>query len=690
MCSSAGFGQRMARFSLGPALLPFGTLLTGSTIGTNNEKSTKVWTGDAENTPVELVAYNSDGTLPTNQVYDDIVTDVNITAPEVVNITDNNHATKNYTSVDRGISTIPNGNYQVVPVDLIQISDNTVLNIGYHNDGSTYTTYIWLFNHTSGQNESYINITSFRATKAVNISNYLSDTVLLMGYSGYDNAISYVFVNTNTLSCTSVRTIDTTNARFKYTNYHESLIHFNNAVYYIYHNSTSNITVRKFIISGSTFDTLTLSYNNSDDTEFTGTASYYLCKQLSESGNPDKVAFIGVKQTSTASYVTFWYYTILTLGENLSFTDEVYVDQTSVDVKRYRYIPNIINYTVNIDYLSVDKSYCFCTATSSNNSNAPSSNRNPLLVRFTYNNITNQLELNTISLNVSGWENQVTFRTTDDTNWIYMYYVPFTSSSDSTGIYIFAYNKNTATVIGAYSKITEIGSLTYISGWAASIYQYCKTTISKNGYIVLSYIPSSGGNSDYNCCAVMSHYVNNNSISLGFYPNNTSTEALAVTSGNIGDTVRIAYEGTYHVPGVPSGSIYNTDTSYAIAKKSGVLTVSEPQQTANAEFQTYVGTNKYGVNNKNRLTFTNIPKAVAIIIGVGNGGGSNAVVFTPGQTTYSMSIYANGYASGIVNWSDDNRTVEWYCNKGPNGATSSEMCMGQMNTGITYIAYAVY
>lgn len=52
-----------------PSTLPFGTLLTGSTIGTNNEKSTKVWTGDAENTPVELVAYNSDGTLPTNQVY---------------------------------------------------------------------------------------------------------------------------------------------------------------------------------------------------------------------------------------------------------------------------------------------------------------------------------------------------------------------------------------------------------------------------------------------------------------------------------------------------------------------------------------------------------------------------------------------------------------------------------------------
>ena len=59
MGSSAGFGQRMTRFSLGAALLPFGTLLTGSTIGTNNEKSTKVWTGDVENSPVELITENS-------------------------------------------------------------------------------------------------------------------------------------------------------------------------------------------------------------------------------------------------------------------------------------------------------------------------------------------------------------------------------------------------------------------------------------------------------------------------------------------------------------------------------------------------------------------------------------------------------------------------------------------------------
>ena len=504
--------------------------------------------------------------------------------------------------MDRGITNIPNVQNIVIPVDLIQTSFNTVLNIGYYNNTSVYTTYLWTFNHITGQNESYVNIASFRATKAVNVSNYLNDTVLLLGYTGASNTISYTFINTNTLSYTPVRTINSTPMTFTYTNYHESLIYFNDSVYYMYHNSVPNIEVYKFTISGSEFNDLTLSYI--DKTTFTGTASYSLCKQLSESGNPDKVVFIGVKQTSTVSYINFWYYTILTLGENPSFTNEIYVDQTSVDIQTYRYVSTIINNTVNIDYLMADKSYCFCTATSSNNSSASSSGRNPLLVKFTYNNNTNRLELNTIRLNVSGWESNVTYRIIDDNNWIYVYYVPSTSSSSSTSMFIFAYNKNTAAIIGAHSKITEIGNLPYISGWSAAIYQYCKTSISKNGYLILSYIPSTGSGNNYNCCAVMSHYINNNSISLGFYPNNTSTKALAVTSGNIGDTVRIAYEGTYHVPGVPTGSIYNTDTSYAIAKKSGVLTVSEPQQTSKVYYGSYVGDGIRGLSESNPMSIT--------------------------------------------------------------------------------------
>ena len=146
------------------------------------------------------------------------------------------------------------------------------------------------------------------------------------------------------------------------------------------------------------------------------------------------------------------------------------------------------------------------------------------------------------------------------------------------------------------------------------------------------------------------------------------------------------------MPGVPTGSIYNTDTSYAIAKKSGVLTVSEPQQTANVEFQTYVGNGKHGRNDpsyRNQLTFSNAPKAVVIVIG--NAQATNDVMFKPGQTGYSIVVQAKDHVSGVVNWTNDNKTVEWYCTAPSGGASDAIWAMGQMNSkGTTYVAYAVY
>ena len=50
MCSSAGFGQRMARFSLGPALLKSASLIVGTS---------KAWIGINE-TPEELIFMGSE------------------------------------------------------------------------------------------------------------------------------------------------------------------------------------------------------------------------------------------------------------------------------------------------------------------------------------------------------------------------------------------------------------------------------------------------------------------------------------------------------------------------------------------------------------------------------------------------------------------------------------------------------
>ena len=426
-------------------------------------------------------------------------------------------------------------------------------------------------------------------------------------------------------------------------------------------------------------------------TTFTGKATYHLGKQLTESGNSNKVAFIGIKYSSTA-LTKFWYYTILTLGETPSFSNEVYVNQTSVESSEYRYSEEFIKDTVNIDFLTVSKEYCFCSCASAANHNEMDRNRSPLLVRFTYND-NNTLSLTTTMLSNTSWYNKVTLRSAEDNKYIYVYYINTVSTNYSTPMLLLVIDKNTLQTVGNLnSSITATSNLKQIHYMSTIGNNRCRTNIINGTHIVLTYIPGTTNNSGATACAVMCNYDDNGTMKLGFYPKNTATKALAVTSGNIGDTVRIAYEGTYHVPGVPTGSIYNTDTSYAIAKKSGVLTVSEPQQTANVEFQTYVGNGKHGRNDpsyRNQLTFSNAPKAVVIVIG--NAQATNDVMFKPGQTGYSIVVQAKDHVSGVVNWTNDNKTVEWYCTAPSGGASDAIWAMGQMNSkGTTYVAYAVY
>lgn len=152
-------------FSIGAAFLPFGTLLTGSTIGTDNEKSTKVWTGDAENEPVQLVAYNADGTLPNNKVYygtytgdgttgKSSSTPMSITfpfAPKMIHMFGTSKNTSNPQSI---YSTDSSNSTVVTAVDLTKVStsftadgawrnglDYTIVYNKLSSDGKTYSWY---------------------------------------------------------------------------------------------------------------------------------------------------------------------------------------------------------------------------------------------------------------------------------------------------------------------------------------------------------------------------------------------------------------------------------------------------------------------------------------------------------------------------------------------------------------------
>ena len=661
-----------------PSTLPFGTLLTGSTIGTNNEKSTKVWTGDAENTPVELVAYNSDGTLPTNQVYDDIVTDANIAAPAIVDINSNNHAEIKYTSVDKGYVPLPNTSVGITNTNSIPISPTEILNVGVGSSGGEYNTYIWVFDHKAAQNKRYVNITGYKATRAIDISDYMDNMVLLLGTTKNDGPIAYAFINTETLQYTSLHTISDVDIEQESVAYHESAIYFSNSIYIINHNNKSTLNAHKFTLSGYDSDSLLLSY--SSVTTFTGTATYHLGKQLTESGSPNKVAFIGILYSPTET-TKFWYYTILTLGETPSFTNEVYVDQTSVEPSEYRYSEGLITNTVNIDFLTVSKEYCFCACTSAANSNESDRNRNPLLVRFTYND-NNTLSLTTNKLSNTSWYKHVVLCSAEDNKYIYVYFINTVSSNYSSSIYLLVINKITLQTVGdLHSNITATSNLSQIHYQSTIEYNRCRTNIINGTHIVLTYIPGTTNNSGVTACTVMCNYDDNGTLKLGFYPNNTSTKALAVTSGNIGDTVRIAYEGTYHVPGVPTGSIYNTDTSYAIAKKSGVLTVSEPWEKFNKVYYgAYVGDGSKGISADRPMSIT-FPFKPRLLILIGysrlndhgidrfsiNSGTINTQVQLTGiSTTFSLNDGAlrNGITGDWVyhKLTPDGLTYSWYVN----------------------------
>lgn len=184
---------------------------------------------------------------------------------------------------------------------------------------------------------------------------------------------------------------------------------------------------------------------------------------------------------------------------------------------------------------------------------------------------------------------------------------------------------------------------------------------------------------------------------------NISTKALAVTSGNIGDSVRLAYEGTYNVPGVASGSIYNTDTSYAIAKKAGVLTVSEPQQTSKVYYGTYTGDGTSGKSSSTpmSITFPFAPKMIHMF-GTSNTtyppsinstySDNSDVVTAVDLTEVSTSFTADGawrnnldYSAVYHKLSSDGKTYSWYTT-----STTTNSISGIFNMSSTIYHYVAF
>lgn len=600
MCSSAGFGQRMTRFPLGPALLPFGTLLTGSTIGTNNEKSTKVWTGDAENTPVELVAYNSDGTLPTNQMYDDIVTDANITAPAIVDINSNNHATASYKGDGTPIQSIaisgaPHDNLAPYLTRIYKVDNNNALVIiGVYEEGEE--TRIFKYNlRDSTLTSDGIYYGAYRHLYPKHIAK-INDTIVFIAD---DN--SYIFLdvtNGRVLSkheeysymgggkknsgATAFSTalpfnLDTYN---KHDGQHYYSYQVGNSIWLLgpnYNTSDSHVQLKivKLNITISSTGEYSCSYNTSQ--VVTSDIANYSYRHMV----PDVI-----EQTLSSLKLLVWTspatdanaYVIVNITESTATVSGI----KTVDLGFTPYnthLPSIMQsgkISDNIHYIIAvnEEEYKYGTLCArkisiSNDTVTAMDSLLTLQDRTDYTSIGASIPINDdrVQILIGSNRDYLGIKSYD------IFDIDFNTSTIKTA----RLSDSPAVIASDFSWYPEVIDNTFL----------CAYPIGNNPYYSLSVA-----------------YMDPSDYTAYKRRKNVSTKALAVTSGNIGDTVRIAYEGTYHVPGVPTGSIYNTDTSYAIAKKSGVLTVSEPQQTSKVYCGSYVGDGVSGKTEDKPMSIT--------------------------------------------------------------------------------------
>ena len=550
------------------AFLPFGTLLTGSTIGTNNEKSTKVWTGDAENSPVELVAYNSDGTLPTNQVYDDIVTDAEITAPDIVDINSSNHAIKTYSTRTRTKLTVSSLTPTNICKETYKLNKSTDLFIC--TSSNPYNIGAYELNEDEWYTLEYSKIIGLCADISCDISEYRPNTILVIGHN--DNRNGYCFIDTESKKISEYKTIELTTSDTIYVRKENGyyLYYYDGKIYLL----TAGNNIREFAITGQTLEELSITLTNTipflDTTDTNITAL-----QMNDCGYPNKVLVL----------YNAYYYVITLAPDNLSISERKNLgsDNAWRNNRLYNITPP--------KWLSGYKEYFFIT-TDGKTYDGTGGKTGLQWTRFKFNGteITDIVSQSSNSYFTNKYlviQDYIQISPSE----IIVIYSPFvTSTTFLRAVYI-----NTTTgLYSTNSSLSDKVNVDYGEG-------LCRMSVVSGPNMYLCGMVK--GSFSINSLYPYFNYAKN-ITECADYAINSSTKALAVTSGNIGDTVRIAYEGTYHVPGVPTGSTYNTDTSYAVAKKSGVLTVSEPQQTSKVYCGSYVGDGTRGKSESNPMSIT--------------------------------------------------------------------------------------
>ena len=132
------------------------------------------------------------------------------------------------------------------------------------------------------------------------------------------------------------------------------------------------------------------------------------------------------------------------------------------------------------------------------------------------------------------------------------------------------------------------------------------------------------------------------------------SQAIALQSGNAGDTIEVIYAGSVFADWVTQGQKITSDGVRGVGILDGVLQVAgENSPGVKIVTGSYVGNGLAGSGNKNKLTFASPPKLVSI----GDGGGNNAgggFAWVNG----SIRVYSDPYGTCKLTW--DGNTLYWY------------------------------
>lgn len=650
---------------------------------------------------MELVAYNPDGTLPTNQVYDDIVTDVNITAPAIVDINNNNHAEFNYKYSGSPNESNPFSYSSYGSADMLYDSNNFYY-VQSNFSGASATT----FDTSIAILDKYDHSIKLRSSLPLvvsaicDISAVVNNTILVCGFNIGNKTerarLSYAFVDKSSLSVSQVHTIGgfVPVADSVHTLHDVQVI--DNVVYFRSFTSTmessatssaENCYMASYRISGSTFADVSLTEHSMVHTRLNLYTQYAYIQNMSEAGYSNQTVVIGQnpEHPSTSGIYSYHYYIITYNNGDITISDRKILN--TVDKSDYQFLPGL--YGSCKIYNPKDKYYYifyqnYYTYTYQNDNHY----KGYTVIKFRFNGV-DIVDLAQIkSTNTIGTSIKVHFLGAR------------INGSDNTVdiICVNSYNNPGPLMSWRFSLTTLTRLYTFDLNFNSSVLG-CRAIVIDN-MIKLIHYP----NGIYkNLVSLAPYYLDTYGVAGSCKI--SSTKALAVTSGNIGDTVRIAYEGTYHVPGVPTGSIYNTDTSYAIAKKSGVLTVSEPQQTSKVYYGSYVGDGTRGLSESNpmSITFPFEPKAIWMFGTSGTSGSIQAAMRSIVDINSKTSIKVitskvtevfstNGaWRDGTDNafmhhkMSSDRKTYYWYIDN-PNTSAIS-YALNANGTEYHYIAF---